>query len=530
MLGRILAEARVTPAELLETIPVEEIVTKPRPCLTLRTPRQNWGLAADRLLAELEFDYDGALIPAGRSTLLAVSTEVGLVIRRDPAAESAADVILFELGFRESKDPRVDPGTMELPAKRMDQVARDLVLAGWRVEAEGKLIRPAGEFKLAVTTGIDWFELGGQVDYGGGQGVSLPDLLAAARRGETMVTLGDGSMGMLPEDWLKKYGLLADLGTPENGALRFSTSQAALLDSLLAAQPEIQVDAAFQKVRQSLHKFEGVKPLDAPPGFHGELRPVPVRGARLARLPPAVRLRRHPRRRHGPGQDDPGPRPAPEAAVAQRTARRRGRRSPSSPARSSSTGSRRPPSSPPGSACSTTPARTATPSASGSATTTSSSPPTAPSAPTSSSSTQIEFDYVILDEAQAIKNADSQAAKAARLLRGKHRLAMSGTPIENHLGELWSIFEFLNPGMLGTSAVFKRHTSAAGMEPDERRAPGQGAAAVHPPPHQGAGRQGPPREDRADPPLRDGARPARSSTRSCRPTTARPSSARGTPS
>jgi len=65
------------------------------------------------------------------------------------------------------------------------------------------------------------------------------------------------------------------------------------------------------------------------------------------------------------------------------------------------------------------------------------------------------FDYVILDEAQAIKNADTASAKAARLLNGDHRLALSGTPIENHLGELWSMFEFLNPGMLGVASGFK---------------------------------------------------------------------------
>ena len=64
------------------------------------------------------------------------------------------------------------------------------------------------------------------------------------------------------------------------------------------------------------------------------------------------------------------------------------------------------------------------------------------------------FDYVILDEAQAIKNENTESAKAARLLRANHRLALSGTPIENHLGELWSLFEFLNPGMLGTSGAF----------------------------------------------------------------------------
>jgi SNF2 family DNA or RNA helicase len=69
---------------------------------------------------------------------------------------------------------------------------------------------------------------------------------------------------------------------------------------------------------------------------------------------------------------------------------------------------------------------------------------------------EAEFDYVVLDEAQSIKNAGSQAAKACRLLRSRHRLAVTGTPVENHIGELWSIFEFLNPGQLGSAARLKR--------------------------------------------------------------------------
>ena len=79
---------------------------------------------------------------------------------------------------------------------------------------------------------------------------------------------------------------------------------------------------------------------------------------------------------------------------------------------------------------------------------------------------EIEADYVILDEAQAIKNADSESAKAARLLRGDHRLALSGTPIENHLGELWSLIEFLNPGMLGTARAFAAAAGARRLEPE----------------------------------------------------------------
>ena len=57
----------------------------------------------------------------------------------------------------------------------------------------------------------------------------------------------------------------------------------------------------------------------------------------------------------------------------------------------------------------------------------------------------VHFDTIVLDEAQAIKNASSESAKAARLLNATHRLALTGTPIENHLGDLWSLFEFLNP-------------------------------------------------------------------------------------
>ena len=465
MLGRILAETRVPPLELVESLQLEEINAKPRPSLTLRTPRQNWGLGSDKLIGELEFDYDGAVIPAGRTTPLAVSTELGLVIRRDPKTESAADVKLFELGFREAKDPRLDPGTLELPAKRMSQVTKDLVIAGWRVEAEGKLIRPAGEFKMALATGIDWFELDGGIQYGD-QNVTLPELLAAARRGESMIELGDGSMGMLPEEWLKKYGMLADLATTTDGNLRFNSSQAGMLDALLAAQPEIQVDAAFEKVRQNLRQFEGVVAVDSPPGFHGELRPYQREGlgwldylqrfgfggiladdmglGKTIQVLALLQRRRAHRQAKGPSLAV-----VPRSLVfnwmqeaAKFTPRLRvldytgpGRHS----LRASFADY---------DLIITTYGTVRTDIA---------------------ELTNFQFDYSILDEAQAIKNAESQSAKAARLLRSRYRLAISGTPIENHLGELWSIFEFLNPGMLGSDTVFKKYIGAgASLEQTDR--------------------------------------------------------------
>ena len=79
------------------------------------------------------------------------------------------------------------------------------------------------------------------------------------------------------------------------------------------------------------------------------------------------------------------------------------------------------------------------------------------------------FDYVILDEAQAVKNARTESAKAVRLLRGNYRLALSGTPVENHLGELWSLLDFLNPGMLGASGVFQLAGGAMRNPSDDAR-------------------------------------------------------------
>ncbi|MDQ3990370.1 MAG: DEAD/DEAH box helicase, partial [Actinomycetota bacterium] len=62
---------------------------------------------------------------------------------------------------------------------------------------------------------------------------------------------------------------------------------------------------------------------------------------------------------------------------------------------------------------------------------------------------------VVLDEAQAVKNSLSQSAKAVRRLQAEHRVALTGTPVENRLAELWSIMHFLNPGMLGSSELFR---------------------------------------------------------------------------
>ena len=80
--------------------------------------------------------------------------------------------------------------------------------------------------------------------------------------------------------------------------------------------------------------------------------------------------------------------------------------------------------------------------------------------------TQMTWDTVILDEAQAIKNPTSQQTIAAKALVAGHKIALTGTPIENRPLDLWSIFDFLNPGLLGRSQAFESYLSP-GTDADE---------------------------------------------------------------
>ncbi|MCP4693914.1 MAG: DEAD/DEAH box helicase [Desulfobacterales bacterium] len=73
--------------------------------------------------------------------------------------------------------------------------------------------------------------------------------------------------------------------------------------------------------------------------------------------------------------------------------------------------------------------------------------------------------YVILDEAQAIKNPGTKQTRAVKKLRADNRIIMTGTPIENRIGDLWSLFDFLNPGLLGTVKEFKAFTKKLRNDP-----------------------------------------------------------------
>jgi non-specific serine/threonine protein kinase len=84
---------------------------------------------------------------------------------------------------------------------------------------------------------------------------------------------------------------------------------------------------------------------------------------------------------------------------------------------------------------------------------------------------EVEWDLLVLDEAQAIKNPSAQQARAVKRLRSRARVALTGTPIENRLSDLWSLFDFLNPGLLGSARAFGRATRELAAGEDRHYGP-----------------------------------------------------------
>jgi non-specific serine/threonine protein kinase len=84
---------------------------------------------------------------------------------------------------------------------------------------------------------------------------------------------------------------------------------------------------------------------------------------------------------------------------------------------------------------------------------------------------RIRFRQVILDEAQAIKNPSAKQTRKVKQLKADARIALTGTPVENRLGDLWSIFDFLNPGLLGSAQAFTAYTKGLAQRPHHAYGP-----------------------------------------------------------
>jgi superfamily II DNA or RNA helicase len=442
-----LLRAPIANVTLPEELGWSVVDVKPRPILSLQ--HGEWSA---ELHAELSFAYDDWRVSSRSAELQATSGRK--LIRRNTAMEQGFRGRLAALGAIATYDSyRVRLATVE-------ELTRKLAAEGWTLEIDSSPVRVTDEVDVDIASGIDWFDLNVSASFGDVR-IALPELLAAAESKRSFLRLPDGSYGVVPTTWAESLTPVLELGKREGDSVRFRPAQALLVDALL--QSRGKADAAFTTLRQRIADA-APEPRQEPASLAAELRPYQraglgwlhfLRNAALGGcladdmgLGKTVQTLAMLEELRAGGNTRPSLVVAPRsllfnwAAEAKRFApqlrvvEHHGSERAKNEFRD----------------CDVVLTTYAT------------------MRLDVAMLAEIEFEYVILDEAQAIKNASSQVAKASRLLRGHHRLALSGTPIENHLGELWSLFEFLNPGLLGSSRSFSRTFAAKTTTPERRDA------------------------------------------------------------
>ncbi len=412
------------------------------------------------VIGKVTFDYGGKVVSVNSNRRVVADEQGRQLFRRDRLAERRALQRLRALGLQasayvseviagsrsEEEEGAADLGEVAIAQEDLTSVVRTLVEEGWYIEADGGQVRLAsGGLATKVSSGIDWFDVDAVLDFGG-VSASLPELLVCVDSGG-LVRLPDGSRGVAPE-WLTRYAALAKTGSVQGDKLRFSVSQAGIIDALLTGHDDVSVDVKFARMQKVLQN--ACQEAEEPIGFMGKLRDYQRQGLGWLRFLEDNHF-------CGCLADDMG-----LGKTVQVLAMLQGRQRP---------GGKR--------AALHRPSIIVVPKsliynwikeAAKFA-------PDLKAVPYTGAGRlkyrdtlheqdmvvttygtlrqdilqllEVDWNAIILDEAQAIKNPRSQAAKACRLLRSEYRLAISGTPIENSLDELWSLFEFLNPGMLG---------------------------------------------------------------------------------
>lgn len=307
------------------------------------------------------------------------------------------------------------------------------------------------ETRIQVSSGIDWFDATVEIVFGD-KTVSLVDVKKALVQKQNFVRLDDGSIGLLPDEWLKKYALLIKMGESKGGKIRLKKFHFSVLDELLAEVDEesVQRELEERKIRLADIIESDFSNVVAPVNLKAELRPYQLAGFQwllflkeagwggiladdmglgktvqtlafflhykkenpdakflvvcpttlmynwekeIYKFTPSLRHFIH----HGPKRMATQRNFAPYDVIITTYGTMRS---------------------------------------------------------DIKVFKEMEFDYVVLDESQSIKNPQSQVAKASLLLNCKHRLALSGTPVQNNTFDLYAQMNFLNPGMLGSREFF----------------------------------------------------------------------------
>jgi superfamily II DNA or RNA helicase len=308
--------------------------------------------------------------------------------------------------------------------------------------------------KIFISSHTDWFDAKVDIVFGD-QHVTVAEVKRALANKQQFVQLNDGTLGILPEEWIKKYSLLFRVGEGKTNSLKLSRYHLSVVDELYEQRDENELTIQLEEKYHRLRQFDKIKNIEPPAHLQDILRPYQVAGYEwlnylheinwggiladdmgLGKTVQALSFLEHFRKEYGKLK----------ALVV----------------------------------CPTTliynwenEIKKFTPSLTyhihhgGQRTRLKDELMNYEITITTYGTLRsdiklflsVDFDYVILDESQAIKNPSSKVTKAASLLNAKHRLCMSGTPLQNNTFDIFAQMNFLNPGMLGTMEFFRQEFS-----------------------------------------------------------------------
>jgi non-specific serine/threonine protein kinase len=304
---------------------------------------------------------------------------------------------------------------------------------------------------IFISSRTDWFDAKVNIAFGN-QHVTVADIKKALANKQQFVQLGDGSLGILPEDWLKKYALLFRVGEGKADTLKLSRYHLGVVDELYANRDESELELQLEEKYEQLRTFDTIREIEPPTTLRTILRPYQVSGYQWLNYLKEVNW-------GGILADDMGLGKTVQALSYLEYFRK-------------TEGSLRALV-----VCPTTliynwenEIRKFTPTIRyrihhGALRTRKKEELDNVEIIITTYGTlrsdikvlsSLSLDYAVLDESQAIKNPSSKVTKAAVLLQAKHRLCMSGTPLQNNTFDVYAQMNFLNPGMLGSVEFFRQ--------------------------------------------------------------------------
>ena len=305
--------------------------------------------------------------------------------------------------------------------------------------------------KIYINNNTDWFDAKVDIVFGD-QHVTVAEVKRALANKQQFVQLGDGTLGILPEEWIKKYSLLFRVGEGKNNQLKLSRYHTSVIDELYENRDEVELVMQLEAKYENLKDFKKIKEIEPPNGLQNILRPYQVSGYQWLNYLSEVNW-------GGILADDMGLGKTVQALSFMQHYKNENSKLQSMVV------------------CPTTliynweneikkftpdltyhihhgPARSRDKESFKNFDVIITTYGTLRS--DIKLLITVAFDYVVLDESQAIKNPASKVTKAASLLNARHRLCMSGTPLQNNTFDLFAQMNFLNPGMLGSMEFFRQ--------------------------------------------------------------------------